>query len=423
MKYSELLDELKNLVYKGENIQKICDTIINAAVVWWASDIHIEPLSSFVRLRYRIDGELREILEYQNFMHAGVIARFKILSELKIDEARKPQDGRISKTIDNKPLDLRVSTLPTVHGEKVVMRIVDKSKKIPELDQLGIEWQNLRLLKKAIALPNGVMLTSWPTGSWKSTTLYSILTILNEPNVNIMTLEDPVENQVDGISQSQVKPDIGYTFAYGLRTALRQDPDIIMVWEMRDKETVDIAIEASLTGHLVLSTIHTNNAAETITRIINMGVQPFLIPASLNIVIAQRLIRRLCKHCKTEQKVSELDPDTKKNIQNSLSITSKSELTERVPLELLKSPKFYKPVWCPECDGTWYKWRVWIYEMLEISPWVKDMILRGDSAFNINRQAIQDGMISLEQDGIIKALQWHTSLEEVYKASRTQSES
>ncbi|MCH8518615.1 GspE/PulE family protein [Candidatus Gracilibacteria bacterium] len=423
MQYSEILDELKNLVYKGENIQKICDSIINAAVVGGASDIHVEPLSGFVRLRYRIDGELREILEYQNFMHTGIIARFKILSELKIDEARKPQDGRISKTIDNKPLDLRVSTLPTVHGEKIVMRIVDKSKKIPELDQLGIEGQNLRLLKKAIALPNGVMLTSGPTGSGKSTTLYSILTILNEPNVNIMTLEDPVENQVDGISQSQVKPDIGYTFANGLRTALRQDPDIIMVGEMRDKETVDIAIEASLTGHLVLSTIHTNNAAETITRIINMGVQPFLIPASLNIVIAQRLIRRLCPHCKEQIQVTDLDKETRKNIQNSLSITSKSELTERVPLDILKSPVFYKAVGCPECDDTGYKGRVGIYEMLEITPGVKEMILRGDSAFNINRQAIKDGMISLEQDGIIKALQGFTSLEEVYKASRTQSES
>ncbi len=422
MQYSQALEELKNLVYKGENIQKICDTIISAAVIGWASDIHVEPLSSYVRLRYRIDGELREILEYQNFMHTGVIARFKILSELKIDEARKPQDGRISKTIDNKPLDLRVSTLPTVHGEKIVMRIVDKSKKIPELGQLWIEWHNLVLLKKAIALPNWVMLTSGPTGSWKSTTLYSILTILNEPNVNIMTLEDPVENQVDGINQSQVKPDIGYSFANGLRTALRQDPDIIMVGEMRDKETVDIAIEASLTGHLVLSTIHTNNAAETITRILNMGVQPFLLPASLNLVIAQRLIRRLCPHCKTIQPINELDPMTRKNIQNSLSITPKNELTERVPLDILKSPVFYKPVGCPECDNTWYKWRVWIYEMLEIGNGVKEMILNGDSALNINRQAIKDGMISLEQDGIIKALQGHTSLEEVYKASRTQSE-
>ena len=422
MDYTTTLEELKNLVYKWDNIQKICETIILAAVLAEASDIHIEPLSSFVRLRYRVDGDLKEILEYQSFLHAGVIARFKIISELKIDESRVPQDGRISQSIDGKPLDLRVSTLPTVHGEKIVMRIVDKSKKIPELNMLGIEGRNKELLEKAISLPNGVILTSWPTWSGKSTTLYSILTMLNAPDINIMTLEDPVENQVDGISQSQVKPVIWYTFANGLRTALRQDPDIIMVWEMRDKETVDIAIEASLTWHLVLSTIHTNNAAETITRILNMGVQPFLIPASLNIIIAQRLVKRVCNECKVPMPLSEIDPATLKNIKHSLSITPKKELLSRVWAEKLKSPSFYKAVGCDVCGGNGYKWRVWIYEMLEISPWVKGMILRGDSAFNINRQAIADGMISLEQDGIIKALQWHTTLEEVYRVSKTQNE-
>ena len=422
MQYAQALEELKNLVYKGDNIQRICDVIILAAVLWDASDIHVEPLSSYVRLRYRVDGELREILEYQSFLHTGIIARFKILSELKIDESRIPQDGRISQTIEWKPLDLRVSTLPTVHGEKIVMRIVDKSKKIPELGKLGIEGRNLKLLQKAIALPNGVILTSGPTGSGKSTTLYSILTLLNSPDINIMTLEDPVENQVDGISQSQVKPAIGYTFANGLRTALRQDPDIIMVWEMRDKETVDIAVEASLTWHLVLSTIHTNNASETITRILNMGVQPFLIPASLNIVIAQRLIKKLCQHCKVPMSLWELDPATLQNIKYSLSITPKDELLGRVWQEILKNPTFYVWKWCEHCENSGYKWRVGIYEMLEITPGVKDMILRGDSAFNINRQAIADGMISLEQDGIIKALLGETTLEEVYRASKTQNE-
>lgn len=422
MDYITTLEELKTLVYKWDNIQKICDSIILAAVLWEASDIHIEPLSSFVRLRYRVDGELSEILEYQSFLHPGIIARFKILSELKIDESRVPQDGRISQSIEWKPLDLRVSTLPTVHGEKIVMRIVDKSKKIPELNMLWIEGKNKMLLEKAIALPNGVILTSGPTWSWKSTTLYSILTMLNDPDVNIMTLEDPVENQVDGISQSQVKPGIGYTFAYGLRTALRQDPDIIMVWEMRDKETVDIAIEASLTWHLVLSTIHTNNAAETITRILNMWVQPFLIPASLNIIIAQRLVKKVCQKCKEVLPLSDIDPMTLKNIKNSLSITPKEELLSRVGAEKMKSPTFYKAVGCDDCQWNGYKWRVGMYEMLEISPWVKDMILRWDSAFNINRQAIKDGMISLEQDGIIKALQWLTTLEEVYRVSKTQNE-
>lgn len=418
MQYKEVLELLKNLVYKWDNIQQICDYIILGAVLWDASDIHIEPLSSYVRLRYRIDWELREILEYQTFLHAWIVARFKILSELKIDESRIPQDWRISKTIEDKPLDLRVSTLPTVHWEKIVMRIVDKSKKIPPLDDLWIEWKNLRLIKKAIELPNWIILNSWPTWSWKTTTLYSILSILNRIGVNIMTLEDPVEIQVDWINQSQVKPDIGYDFAYWLRTWLRQDPDIMMVWEIRDKETVDIAIEASLTWHLVLSTIHTNSAAETITRVLNMWVQWFLIPASFNIIIAQRLIRKLCPHCKAQIQLNELWEDTVKNIKSAVWFIPKEELQERV-WEKLQKPVFYKAVWCDKCDSTWYKWRIWIYEVLEITPWVKQMILSGQSAFNINLQAIKDWMISLEQDGIMKALSWLTSLEEVYKAAKT----
>jgi type IV pilus assembly protein PilB len=418
MEYKVVVEQLKDLIYKWDNVQQICDYIILAAVLGDSSDIHIEPLSSYVRIRYRLDWELREILEYQTFLHNGIIARFKILSDLKIDESRVPQDGRISKTIEWKSLDLRVSTLPTVHWEKVVMRIVDKSKTIPKLTELWIEGQNLDLVKKAISLPNGVILTSGPTGSGKSTTLYSALTMLNKIGVNIMTLEDPVENQVDGISQSQVKPGIWYTFAYGLRTALRQDPDIIMVWEMRDKETVDIAIEASLTWHLVLSTIHTNNASETITRILNMWVQPFLIPASVNAIIAQRLVKKLCS-CKKKIALSELWKDVLASIKNAINITNKKEITLRV-WDKLKSPIFYKPLWCDKCDNNWYKWRVWLYEVLEITPWVKEMILSWASAFNINRQAIKDGMISLEQDGIMKALNWLTSLEEVYRVAKSQ---
>lgn len=419
MDYKETVERLKEIVYKWENIQEACNLIILAAVLGGSSDIHIEPLTSFVRLRYRLDWELTEVLEYQNFLHSWIVARFKIMSDLKIDESRVPQDWRLSTNIEWKSLDLRVSTLPTVHWEKIVMRIVDKSKKIPKLVDLWIEWKNGELVQKAIALPNWIILTSWPTGSWKSTTLYSALTDLNTIWVNIMTLEDPVENQIDWINQSQVKPDIGYTFAYWLRTALRQDPDIIMVWEMRDKETVDIAIEASLTGHLVLSTIHTNNAAETITRMLNMWVQPFLLPASVNIIIAQRLIRRLCPHCKTEKKFSELWKSTMENIKNAIQLTDKKELMERV-WDKLKDPIFYEPVWCEHCNWQWYKWRIWLYEVLEITPWVKEMILAWASAYAINKKAIEDWMISLEQDWIMKALNWHTSLEEVYRVAKTQ---
>ena len=396
------IDALKEAIYKGENISLICDLIIMGAVVSWSSDIHIEPLTNIVRLRYRLDGMLAEILEYQTFLHQQVVARFKIMSNLKIDEARIPQDGRLSTVIENKALDLRVSTLPTVHGEKIVMRIVDKSKKIPDLGGLGIEWHNKDLLEKALALPNGIILTSWPTGSGKSTTLYSCLSKLNAPDVNIMTLEDPVEMQVDGLNQSQVFPDIGYTFAFGLR----------------DHETINIAIEAALTGHLVVSTIHTNSAAETITRILNMGIPAFLLPASVNAIIAQRLIRRLCPHCKKAISMQDLEPRIKANVEKAIKRTAKAELIGRIPNEILQKPLFYEPVGCDKCNNQGYKWRVGIYEILEITFNVKKMIIDGASATMINDTAITDGMISLEQDGIIKALNGTTSLAEVYAAAK-----
>ena len=383
-----------------------------------SSDIHIEPLTHIIRIRYRVDGQLREILEYQPFLHQQIVARFKIMSNVKIDESRIPQDGRLSTTIGTKSLDLRVSTLPTVHGEKIVMRIVDKSKSIPDLNDLGIEGKNRTLLEKAISLPNGIILTSGPTGSGKSTTLYSCLSRLNKPDVNIMTLEDPVENQIDGLNQSQVFPDIGYSFASGLRTALRQDPDIIMVGEIRDHDTINIAIEASLTGHLVVSTIHTNSAAETLTRIINMGIQPFLLPATINAIIAQRLIRKVCPHCRKAIKLQDLPEPQRKSVEKAIKKTDKNELLSRIPAETLQNPQFYEAVGCPECDNIGYKGRVGIYEILEITQNIKKMIIDGASATMINEVAINDGMISLEQDGIIKALNGVTTLEEVYSAAK-----
>lgn len=412
------IESLKNEVYKGDNAQLICNLIIGWAVSMKSSDIHIEPLANFVRIRYRVDGVLTEVVEYQQFLHSQIVARFKILANLKIDESRMPQDGRISTTIDEKSLDLRVSTLPTVNGEKIVMRIVDKSKKVPELDALGIEGINGERLKKAISLPNGIILTSGPTGSGKSTTLYSCLSRLNKPDVNIMTLEDPVENTIDGVSQSQMFPDIGYNFASGLRTALRQDPDIIMVWEIRDKETINIAIEASLTGHLVLSTIHTNSAAETITRILNMGIPSYLLPAAINGIIAQRLVRRLCPHCKKPIPYEQLEPKMQASVKRAIQRTNKEELISRVGQEKLSSPVFYEPGGCDQCGNTWYAGRVGIYEIMEISPQIKDAIVEGKSSVDIHEIAISNGMISLEQDGIMKALNGGTSLEEVYAAAK-----
>lgn len=410
------ISQLKEEIYRWDNAQRICDLIIAGAVDEWSSDIHIEPLSNLVRVRYRVDWVLKEIVEYQTFLHQQIVARYKILSNLKIDESRMPQDWRISTTINEKSLDLRVSTLPTVHGEKIVMRIIDKSKKTPKLKDLWIEWHNNEVLMKGINMPNWIILTSWPTWSWKSTTLYSCLVELNTPDVNIMTLEDPVENTIDWINQSQTFAEIWYTFASWLRTALRQDPDVIMVWEIRDKETINIAIEASLTWHLVLSTIHTNSAAETITRILNMWIQSFLLPASINAIMAQRLIRKLCPECKRAVWVEELDPKIKEQVKKAISKISKDEIVSRVSQDILKAPKFYQPVWCEKCGNSWYKWRVWIYEVMEITPTLKDYIIKWESSVAINDAAIDWWMVSLEQDGIMKALNWTTSLEEVYAA-------
>ena len=409
------LESLKDEIYKWDNAQKICDLMISAALEFGSSDIHIEPLSNVVRLRYRIDWVLKEILEYQVFLHSQIVARYKILANLKIDESRMPQDWRISTAIDNKPMDLRVSTLPTVNWEKIVMRIVDKSKKVHDLSALWIEWHHKVVLEAKIAQPNWIILTSGPTGSGKSTTLYACLSKLNTPDVNIMTLEDPVENTIDWVNQSQVFPDIGYDFASGLRTALRQDPDIIMVWEIRDRETINIAIEASLTWHLVLSTIHTNSAAETITRILNMGIQAFLLPASINAIIAQRLVRKLCS-CKKEISADKLDPKMQETIKKAMSRIKKEELMSRVWMEKLKNPIFFEPAGCDKCGNSWYAGRVWIYEIMEITPKIKEFIIKWESSVAINEIAIDEGMISLEQDWIMKALNWLTSLDEVYSA-------
>lgn len=407
---------LKDEIYKWDNAQKICDLIIWSAVECWSSDIHIEPLSNLVRVRFRVDWVLKEMVEYQMFIHTQIIARYKIISNLKIDESRMPQDWRISTVINEKWLDLRISTLPTVQWEKIVMRIVDKSKKVPSLSVLWIEWHNWIVLQKAISQPNWIFLTSGPTWSGKSTTLYSCLMELNTPDVNIMTLEDPVENTLDWVNQSQVFPDIWYTFAWWLRTALRQDPDIIMVWEIRDKETINIWIEASLTWHLVLSTIHTNSAAETIIRILNMWIPSYLLPASINAIMAQRLIRKLCKHCKKQITIEDLKEELRTQVVRTFKKISKEELLSRVDPEILKNPVFYEPTWCELCDNTWYSWRVWIYEVLEIDSVIKDYIIRWESSVAINEAAINWWMISLEMDSIIKSLNWMTSLTEAYSA-------
>ena len=402
----------------GGNIPQLVMNAVSHAINLRASDIHIEPLQNTVQIRFRVDGALLRVVEYPPNIHPAVVSRIKIMSNLKIDEQRIPQDGRAQVTTEEgRELDLRVSSLPTVNGEKMVMRIQDKSKEIPSFEKLGITGNSLKALTASLALPNGIILTTGPTGSGKTTTLYAALQLLNKPDVNILTIEDPVEIQLDGLNQSQVHPDIDYTFAFGLRTALRQDPDIIMVGEIRDRETVDTAIEASLTGHLVLSTIHTNSAVETITRIVNMGVPPFLMTATINAIMAQRLVRRLCDKCK---KPVEIDPQTLEMVKTALSHLHSDEPQDP---EKIKALQFYGPgdPSCPQCNGVGYYGRVGIFEVLKMNNAIREMVLKNATVMDIQEAAVKTGMVTLEQAGVLKALDGITSLEEVYSVARPEN--
>lgn len=402
----------------GGNIPQLVMNAVSYAIDLRSSDIHIEPQQTTVQIRYRVDGSLQRIVEYPTNIHPAVVSRIKIMSNLKIDEQRIPQDGRAQVTTqDGRELDLRVSSLPTVSGEKMVMRIQDKSKEIPTFEKLGITGNALKSFTQALKLPNGILLTSGPTGSGKTTTLYAAMQLLNAPDVNIMTIEDPVEIQMNGLNQSQVHPDIDYTFAFGLRTALRQDPDIIMVGEIRDRETVDVAIEASLTGHLVLSTIHTNSAVETLTRILNMGVPAFLMTATINAIMAQRLVRRLCDKCK---KITSVDEQTLELVKTALSHLHPDEALDPAVKAALT---FYGPgnVACDQCNGIGYYGRVGLFEVLKMNNSIREMILKNASSMEIQEAAMKTGMVTLEQAGVLKALSGITSLEEVYSVARPES--
>jgi type II secretory ATPase GspE/PulE/Tfp pilus assembly ATPase PilB-like protein len=366
-----------------------------------------------VRLRYRVDGVLMHIVEYPQNLHPAVVSRIKIMSNLKIDEQRIPQDGRADVTTkEGKEMDLRVSTLPTVNGEVVVMRIQDKSRKIPDLPELGITGIGLRNLEEALNSPNGIIINTGPTGSGKTTTLYSCLNRKNTVGVNILTIEDPVEIQLDGLNQSQVNHDIDYNFATGMRAALRQDPNIIMVGEIRDRETADTAIEASLTGHLVFSTLHTNSAVESITRLVNMGVPPYLLNSTIELIIAQRLVRKLCDKCKRRK-----DPGPE-----MLEIVKKAMETLKAEGEIdpgvLAKMEFFEAVGCEECNNIGYKGRLGLYEVFRMNNEIRKIISAGGTTLEILDAAMKNGMVTLEQAGVIRALEGTTSLEEVNSVAR-----
>ena len=393
-------------------ISKIVDVIIRHAIEARASDIHIEPSEEDLRVRYRIDGELHSSLILPKSVHPAIISRVKILSNLKIDEQRLPQDGRFHINLEGKAIDFRVSTFPTVVGEKIVLRILDKSMGAPTLEELGVSGHRLELFQDAIRKPHGMFLMTGPTGSGKSTTLYSILSILNKPGVNIVTLEDPVEYFIDGVNQAQIRPEIGLTFASGLRSILRQDPNIIMVGEIRDRETAELAVNSALTGHLVFSTLHTNSAIGAIPRLIDMGIEPFLLTASLNLLGAQRLVRKICDKCKTEIKPTE---QIEKIIRTEMETVDKSDL-EGIDM---KNLKVYIGRGCPVCGNTGYRGRIGIYESLYLDKPIQELINERQPAIKIQEFAIkEEKMILMRQDGIVKALKGITTVEEVVRATK-----
>jgi type IV pilus assembly protein PilB len=405
---AQLKESLQNAIIAG-NIPQIVLHMITYATDIGASDIHIEPQEKIVRIRFRVDGMLQLIIEYPSNIHPAVVSRVKIMSGLKIDEQRVPQDGRMQITTeDGRSLDLRVSSLPTVNGEKIVTRIQDKSKKIPDLPDLGIQGENLKKMERFTALPNGVILVTGPTGSGKTNTLYSTLNRLNQVGVNILTFEDPVEYQMDGLSQSQMKPEIDYNFASGLRTALRQDPDIIMVGEIRDQETIEIAIRAALTGHLVLSTIHTNSAVGTLTRITDMGLKGFLIASAIRGIIAQRLVRQVCSDCK-EEYVPE------QQVIDSFKEELKEVSADHLDPALLSDIKLYRGKGCDKCGDLGTRGRMGLFEIMEMSRELGALVIGNAPDTELTDQAKKDGMITLKQDGYIKALKGIIPIEEVYR--------
>ncbi len=379
-------------------IVQLVKGMIDQAVRQRASDIHIEPMERQVRIRYRIDGALYEKAVYSIRLLPAIVARVKIIGGMDISEKRKPQDGRITQIVDRKEFDIRVSILPTVYGEKIVMRLTSKNALTKEKSQLGLKADELKKFDHILKHPHGILLVTGPTGSGKSTTLYTALSELNKEDVNIITVEDPVEANIDGINQVQVNTKANLTFASALRSILRQDPDIIMIGEIRDQETASIAVQASITGHLVVSTLHTNSAASTITRLADMGIEPYLIADSTIGVIAQRLVRRLCPECKRKKKAD-------------------AEELELLQMEPDADVTICEPCGCPRCDGTGFKGRIGVYEIMEVSQSLKSIISKGGTAEDIKNKALEEGMSTLRMSATRYVLEGITSVQEMMRVS------
>ncbi len=406
-------------ILKDAPIAKMAESIVENAIDAGASDIHIEAMADNIRVRYRIDGDLKTVITLPKKVGPALVSRIKILSNLKIDEKRKPQDGRFRINDLGKTIDFRVSSFPTAYGEKIVMRILDTQSGLLTLDKLGVQGRDKDVIERMIKEPYGIILITGPTGSGKSTTLYSMLRMVNREEVNIITLEDPIEYVLEGINQSQVRPEIGYTFANGLRSVLRQDPDIIMVGEIRDEETAELAIHASLTGHLVLSTLHTNSAAGAIPRLIDMAVQPFLLASSLKLAMAQRLVRRICQECK--EPIGEVPKEIQDDIKKDLREVSKEALAERGIEVDLSDPNskltFYHGRGCSRCQGTGMKGRIGIFETIEVTNTFSKLIDKEVLGKALEDEARKDGFTTMKEDGLMKALQGLTTLEEIQRVT------
>lgn len=396
-------------IIESKSVPRIVAAAINYALNLKSSDIHIEPSDKDTKVRFRIDGVLHEIADVPHKLHAAIISRIKISAKLRLDEQRVPQDGRFDVRFHERAVDLRISTLPTVHGEKIVMRLLDKTQQIFSLEELGLRGTALAILKENIKKPYGMILSTGPTGSGKSTTLYAILQTINKPEINIVTLEDPVEYEIGGVNQCQAKPQIGFSFAEGLRSVLRQDPDVILVGEIRDNETAGMAIHSALTGHLVLSTLHTNDSAGAIPRLVDLKVEPFLVISSTNLVLAQRLVRKICKDCKQEVALPE---GVVADIERELAkIPPKANVTVPRPL------KFYKGKGCSNCANSGYSGRIGIFEVLPLSESINKLIAKRASGTDIKNQAIAEGMLTMKQDGLLKVFDGTTTIDEVLRVT------
>ncbi len=411
-KDQDYISELKILEDETKTFSatEILEKILGAAEKYKASDIHIEPEDHLIKVRVRLDGVLSDVLHLPKTYQKSLISRIKILSKLKLNVEDVPQDGRFSYDIQQHLTDVRVSMLPSAYGEGVVMRLLATQAISLKLDDLGFIGRARDAIMAELNKPNGMIITTGPTGSGKTTTLYAFLNQLNEPGVKIITLEDPVEYKLEGISQTPISPSKGMTFASGLRSILRQDPDIIMVGEIRDQETAEVALQAALTGHIVLSTLHTNDAAGAVPRLLNMGVKPFVIAPAMNAIIAQRLVRRICQDCKQEIK---LDPFMLEKVRGILK-----QIPKTAGIEVPKDPKFFHGVGCDKCNHTGYKGRVGIYEVIQKTEAIEKLIFAEANTLEIKKTAIAEGMVTMIQDGMLKASMGITDVEEVLRVAQ-----